>query len=58
LGALADLHRCDLAIEPQCPCVRQRGGSDADHRRYAGIVKVILNGRVLDPAQLAANTAR
>jgi imidazolonepropionase-like amidohydrolase len=25
---------------------------------YAGIVKVILNGRVLDPDELAANTAR
>jgi hypothetical protein len=25
---------------------------------YAGIVKVILNGRVLDPKELAANTAR
>lgn len=24
---------------------------------YAGIVKVILNGRVLDPKELAANTA-
>lgn len=24
---------------------------------YAGIVKVILNGRVLDPSELAANAA-
>jgi imidazolonepropionase-like amidohydrolase len=25
---------------------------------YAGIVKVVLNGRVLDPSELAANAAR